>query len=201
MIVLIASVFFYKIYMLRVNAFGCFDDCFNIIGGYWLTKGKVIYTDFFFNHNPGMAYLSYWIQHLFHPINIYELILRHRQSIFLFGFVANCLLVLRFRWPALGWILLYECTKYYAFGDRFLAEGVIVYPLVYLIGIAWYLYHQKKVYRVDCVAIVLATWLVMVMREPYIPLVVVLFAAIVLLVTEHAAVLPIAGLFVQYLYH
>lgn len=37
----------YKLYIVKMNAFGCFDDCFNYTAGYFIGKGKLIYTDFF----------------------------------------------------------------------------------------------------------------------------------------------------------
>src|SRR5579871_1635124 len=121
----------YKIYIPRINAFGCFDDCNNFMGGYFLLHGKRLFSEIFFNHAPGMAYISYLIQSLFHPRNLYELILRHRQFVILFGFFGNLFLLLRFGWKASGFIILYELSKFYLFGDRFLAEAIIVYPIVY----------------------------------------------------------------------
>ena len=61
-------------YIPRVSAFGCFDDCFNYVGGYFIANGKVIYKDFFFNHQPIPALISYVIQAVTNPINIFELI-------------------------------------------------------------------------------------------------------------------------------
>lgn len=173
------SVFIYKMYMLRVNAFGCFDDCFNIIGGYWITQGKVIYADFFFNHHPGMAVISAGIQLITNPINMYELILRHRQFVFLFGFLMYMGLISRFRWPVVGFMLLYETTKFYLFGDRFLAEGIIVYPLIYLTGLLMYQWQQKQLFLWDYVIAACCTWFVLFMREPYNPLVLCMFLLLI----------------------
>src|SRR4030067_2879999 len=88
--------FLYKIYMPRVNAFGCFDDCNNFVAGYFLLKGKALFSQIFFNHNPLMAYLSMFVQLFTNPQNIYELILRHRQFLLLFGLFFNLLLIGRF---------------------------------------------------------------------------------------------------------
>src|SRR3989344_1861502 len=128
-------VILYKIYIPRVNAFGCFDDCFNYLGGYFIANGKHIYSNFFFNHQPIPAFLSYIIQTVTHPINIFDLVLRHRQALMLFGLLFNALLIIRFRLPAFLFVIIFELSKFYVFGDRFLAEGIIVYPIVYLTGV------------------------------------------------------------------
>ncbi len=168
----------YKLYIPRVNAFGCFDDCNNFMGGYFLLVGKRIFSDFFFNHQPFAAYISYIIQLIAHPRNIYELVLRHRQFVLLFSLAANALLTLRFRLPAFIFVLIYELSKFYLFGDRFLAEGIIVYPLVYLSGLVLLKISNKKLFASDYFISAIAAWFVIFMREPYVPLALVLFAAI-----------------------
>lgn len=158
----------YKIYMPKVNAFGCFDDCFNIVAGYFIASGKKLYSEIFFNHQPLMAYLSSFIQTKFHPINIYDLILTHRQSILAFSFFMNLLIIFRFGLPMLGFVLLYEFSKFYVFGDRFLAEGIIVYPLVYMAGLVWQKFTGYRLYWYDYMLSTLFGYLVIFAREPYI---------------------------------
>ncbi|MDO8659097.1 MAG: hypothetical protein Q7K54_00680 [Candidatus Parcubacteria bacterium] len=165
----------YKIYTPKVNAFGCFDDCFNIVAGYFITNGKRLYSEIFFNHQPLMAYFSSFIQNVFHPINIYDLVLTHRQSIMAFGLVMNIAIILRFGLPMFGFVFLYEFSKFYVFGDRFLAEGVIVYPLVYMTGIVWQKYTNKRLYWHDFLLSSLFAWFVIFMREPYIIVTFVLY--------------------------
>lgn len=165
----------YKIYIPKVNAFGCFDDCFNIVAGYFIINGKRLYSDIFFNHQPLMAYFSSFIQTVFHAVNIYDLILAHRQSIIAFGFIMNILIILRFGLPMFGFVLIYEFSKFYVFGDRFLAEGVIVYPLVYMMGLVWQKYINKRLHWHDYILTSLFTWLVIFMREPYVVVAIVLF--------------------------
>ncbi|MBI5122954.1 hypothetical protein HZA75_03800 [Candidatus Roizmanbacteria bacterium] len=162
-------VILYKIYIPRVNAFGCFDDCNNFMGGYFLLHGKKLFSEIFFNHNPLMAYLSLLVQFITHPQNLYELILRHRQILLIFSFVFNLILIARFRLPVLGFIIFYELTKFYLFGDRFLAEGFIVYPLVYLTGLVVLKITSKQVTIFDYVFSGLLVWFIIFMREPYVP--------------------------------
>jgi hypothetical protein len=125
----------YKLYIPRINAFGCFDDCFNIVGGYFMLDGKVLYKDIFFNHQPGMAILSALTQLFFHPSSIPELILRHRQVILFISFLATLLITLRFGLFFIFFSIIYELTKFYVFGDRFLAEGIVGYFLIYQLGV------------------------------------------------------------------
>lgn len=168
----------YKIYIPRVNAFGCFDDCNNFMGGYFLLQGKHIFSDFFFNHQPFAAFISYIIQSITHPQNIYELVLRHRQFVLLFSLIANALLIIRFRTPAGIFIVIYELSKFYLFGDRFLAEGMIVYTLVYLAGLAMFKFSNHRLLAIDYLLFPIAAWFVIFMREPYIPISLVLLVII-----------------------
>lgn len=168
LLILPIYIILYKIYIPHVNAFGCFDDCFNIVAGYFITNGKRLYSEIFFNHQPLMAYFSSFIQTAFHPANIYDLMLTHRQTVMAFSFVMNVLMIFRFGLPTLGFVLLYEFSKFYVFGDRFLAEGIIVYPLVYMVLLVWQKYTRRRLYWYDYVLSVLFVWFIIFMREPYI---------------------------------
>src|SRR3989304_10299454 len=168
----------YKIYIPRVNAFGCFDDCNNFMGGYFLLQGKAMFSEFFFNHQPFAGFISYFIQAVTHPQNVFELILRHRQFVLAFSFIMNAILIWRFRLPAFLFVLLYEPAKFYLFGDRFLAEGIIVYPLVYLTGLVLQKLTKGKLFTIDYLLFPAAVWFVIFMREPYVPLTLALFAVI-----------------------
>ena len=160
------------IYRDRLGAFGCFDDCFNIVAGYFLGQGKHLYSEIFFNHQPLPAYISFLIQQFYQPQSIYELIYRHRMVLIGFFALADVFLVLRFGIVGFAFALLYETTKGFLFGERFLAESMIVYPLVYLFGLMW----QKKRYWFEPVLVAIAAWFVVFSREPYVPLAIFLLA-------------------------
>lgn len=168
----------YKIYIPRVNAFGCFDDCFNIVAGYFISKGKILYEQIPYNHNPLMAYVSFFIQSISSPQNIFELILRHRQFILLFGFFVNLLILFRFGIPALGFVLFFEFSKFYIFGDRFLAESIVVYPIVYLFALSWNKLKNNKIYNVEYILSAVLVWFIIFAREPFVPLAIFLFFSI-----------------------
>src|SRR3989344_1345303 len=168
----------YQIYIPRVNAFGCFDDCFNYVGGFFIANGKHIYSDFFFNHQPIPAFLSYVIQTITHPINLFDLVLRHRQFLMLFGLLFNALLIIRFRLPAFLFVIIFEISKFYVFGDRFLAEGIIVYPTIYMTGIVLLKFSGRRLFPIDYYLVSIFSFFVVFSREPYVPLALLLFATI-----------------------
>lgn len=176
---LLFFIFIFKTYYRRIGAFGCFDDCFNYVAAYFMLKGKVLYSEVFFNHQPLMAYASYIIQILLHPRTLYQLILYHRMFIFLFAFLMDALLIFRFGWIGVGFTLIYEPTKYYLFGDRFLAEAVIVYPLVYMLGLLWSRWRKEKIHSFDFVLSAVFAWLVVFSREPYVPVAIFIYVLII----------------------
>lgn len=169
----------YRIYIPRVNAFGCFDDCFNFMGGYFLLKGKHIFSDFFYNHQPITAYVSFIIQFISTPESIYELILRHRQFILLIGLAFNIILILRFGVKVILFTILFEFSKFYLLGDRFLAENIIIYPIVYMIGVVLFKLSNKKIFNFELWLSAIFTWFIVFSREPYIPLALFLFTVII----------------------
>ncbi len=75
-------------------------------------------------------------------------------------------------------VLLYEPTKFFLFGERFLSESFIVYPLVYLFGLALEKINGLKLNSKDLVLSSIFAWFVIFMREPYIPLGIFFFAFI-----------------------
>lgn len=176
LLLIIFYLFLYKLYTPRINAFGCFDDCFNIMGGYFILQGKELYSEIFFNHQMGMAFMSALVQLLTDPQSIPELILEHRQTVLLLSFGLNILLLFRFGLYSFFFIILYELTKFYVFGDRFLAEGIVVYLLAYLLGIVWEKIFYKKERKIDLILLPLFTWAVFILREPFAPVAFILFA-------------------------
>ncbi|HVZ12296.1 MAG TPA: hypothetical protein VG965_04675 [Patescibacteria group bacterium] len=165
----------YKLYIPHVNSFGCFDDCFNFIGGYFIGNGKTIYHDFFFNHQLLPTFVSFLIQVATNPQNIYELVLRHRQFVILWSFLFSILLTKRFKLPAFLFVIIFELSKFYIFGDRFLAEALIVYPIIYLAGISLAKIQKPKanpqpLTPIDYQLSALFSWFIIFSREPYIPL-------------------------------
>lgn len=168
----------FKIYFQKIGAFGCFDDCNIFAAAQFMVKGKRLYSEIFFNHQPLMVYLSYLIQLIFHPATIYKLVAEHRIFILLFSFAMDILIIVRFKWIGAGYVLFYEMTKFYFFGDRFLPEAVIAQPFAYLLGLSWNKLVKQQIYFIDFLLSGVLIWFIVFMREPYIPAAIFLYVLI-----------------------
>lgn len=68
----------------------------------------------------------------------------------------------------LGFLLFYEFSKFYIFGDRFLAEGMIVYPLVYLTNLIFIKFKNKNISGLDYILTSLFLWFAIFTRETFV---------------------------------
>lgn len=141
-----------------------------------MLSGKTLYSQIFFNHIMGMAWLSFFVQKLTSPINLFDLVLKHRQTVIIFAFIFDFLIIKRFKWSGFLFVVLYELSKFYVFGDRFLGESLVVYAAVYLLGLTFEKFHKKKFSNFDYVAAGFFAWMIVFLREPYIPLALFLYA-------------------------
>lgn len=153
----------------RIGVFGCGDECVNYAAGYFLNQGKTLYREIFFNHQPGLAYVSALIQRVFNPSGLYQLVLYHRLFVMGFSFVAGAILLVRFGLPAFLFLLAYEGTKYYLYGYQFIGEAFVVYPLVMLLYLLWEGLQGKRALRFDGILAAVSAAGVLYVREPYIP--------------------------------
>lgn len=174
-------VFLDYVFLHRIGAFGCFDDCTNFMTAFFmLFYKKQLYKEVFNNHQMLMIYISYLIQFLLKPQTIYNLVLYHRIFIVIFSILWDIIISSRFKKTGLLFVVFYEMTKFYLFGDRFLAEAVIVYPFVYLIGIFWFYYQNKKIYKYEIILCAVLTWFILFMREPFSLAIVFLYILVLL---------------------
>lgn len=111
------------------------DEEYNFAIGRYLQKGEILYDDIITNHQPVTHILSYLVQDITKPNNTYSLIKNHRLAIVIWSCIWSILLVIYFDWGALMFIVLFELTKGYIFGNLFLAESITTYPLVFFIGL------------------------------------------------------------------
>lgn len=174
----IFSLFLAKIYYNHAVGTSFVDEFNNIIAGYFTLNHRELYRDIFFNHQMLIVNISYVIQKVFHPESLYKLILYHRIFIICYSFIMGFLIVWRFRLIGLGFVFIYELTKFYLFGNLFLAEGIILYPLVYLAGLSWFALQNKKILPGDIVISAVFAWFIIFMREPYIPIALILYILI-----------------------
>ena len=165
--IIILAIFLFQ--LKRVGAFGCFDDCFNFGAGYFLLQGKQLYSQIFFNHQPFMAYISAVVQYITQPQTLFELVKYHRIAVLFLADIFGTFLILRFGFPLFLSLVVFEATKFYIFGDRFLAEGIIVYPMIYLTILILHKLLGKIVYRWEYFLAALCSWLIFWMREPFMP--------------------------------
>jgi hypothetical protein len=178
-LLIVTLIFFIPIFFVYYKesvSFHFIDEYNNFLAGYFLIKGKSLYSQIFFQHQPLMAYISYIIQNILHPDSLYTLVLYHRLAVIFTALLFGLLIVFRFRFVGLSFVIIFELTKYYFFGSTFLAESFIVYPLVYLLGLAWEVLQKRKIADWEILAGAVFTWFVVFMREPYIPTAITLFA-------------------------
>ncbi len=164
------------LYLHYVNAltFSFPDEYNSYVRAYFMDHGRTLYAGIFSHHNPLMVYFSYAIQHLISINSMYELVMVHRMAIAIFSIIMAVFLVLRFKWPAVGFVFLIEFVKYYMFGNLFLAESLVMYLLVYLFGLAWEKFHKRTLSNIDLILGGLSFFLIVFLREPLIPPAVVL---------------------------
>jgi hypothetical protein len=86
----------------------------------------------------------------------------------LFGFLFDVFLCWRFGFVGLAFTLTYEFSKFYVFGDRFLGEGFVIYPLVYLAGLSLHTIQKKHIDTWEIILSAVCVWFVVFTREPYI---------------------------------
>lgn len=165
-------------YYQRVGGFSFGDEWNKFMLAYFMLKGKVLYGQIFSNHQMLSTYVSFLIQKVGNPETLYQLVLEHRLFVIAFAFLFDMLLVFRFGLSGMGFALLFESTKYYLFGHLFLPESFVVYFVVYLFGLAWHTLQKKQLSQWDYVAATLFAWCIVFLREPYIPVALVLYAVI-----------------------
>ena len=137
--------------------------------GYFILQGKALFSEVFSGHQPLGSYLSSVIQLITSPQNIFELVLRHRQFLLLFSFIFNAILIFRFGLKIILFTIVFEFSKFYLFGDRFLGEAMLVYPFVYLGGLVFLKLTKQKIHKNDYILASLFCWFIVFMRAPYVP--------------------------------
>lgn len=182
-ILAIAIVLFSALLYLRKTAsFRFFDEENNIVAGYLMTQGRALYRDIFMNHNPLPLVISQLLQQAIPSGTLFDLVKLHRVFMVVFALIANSLLLIRFRSKALLFVGAYEYMRFYISGQMFLAEGMMAYMFAYYIFLLIEAYYDKK-QAISIRDTVIASFLfafIVLSREPYVPLVVVLYALVLI---------------------
>jgi len=177
--VVLLYVVLFVIYYKQFTSFIFFDEFADIVAGKFLLEGKQLYSQQFFNHQMLPVYISSLIQLITKPESLYQLIIYHRVFIFIFSFVAGVLIVSKMRWYGLATLAIYEIIKYYLFGYLFLAESMIVYIHIFLFYLGWKRISKESITQFELWIASIGTWFVLWSREPYVPLVLLLYSVII----------------------
>lgn len=97
-----------------------------------LINGNKIYTNIFSHHQPGSYLLSGIIQKITKPNSIEMVVKRHRQFVFFWSITWIIIIVSRFGFRLLTPMLIFELIKNKYLGSLFLAESLVVAPMIYL---------------------------------------------------------------------
>lgn len=114
------------------------DEDENIVTGKLLNKNLVLYKDIFVQHQPVNYFLSQLLQKRFSFSSIYEVIAGHRDFMIFWSFFWGLLLTYFFGLSFLLAFVFMELTKIFLFGNLFLAESLVFYPVCFLLGILLY---------------------------------------------------------------
>lgn len=153
-------------YLQKIFAIHFVDEEDNLVLGKLLIDKFLLYKDLFSHHQPLAYILSSFIQQSLDLNSIYLLIKRHREFMIAYSSIWALFLVYRFGWRMLGTVIFFELSKIYLFGNLFLAESFVAYPLIYLTALVF----QKDIKIIEFLFIGLVVGFVLVMLSPIWPL-------------------------------
>jgi hypothetical protein len=149
LIIWIGFIFSYSLADHYSHSFKFADEDEHIVIGWMMNKGKRLYQDISTNHQPLNYAFSAVVQRVFHPDNMFMLIKRHRQVVFLWSLLWSTGLTLRFGKKMVFPLLLFEVLKYWLLGNEFLAESFAVYPATYIFAVVWQQWKDRIYYPED----------------------------------------------------
>lgn len=100
----------------------------------YINQGYKLHRDIQNNHQPLIYFGSALIQKITQPDNIFMLIRRHRQIVYIYGLLWSLLIVWRFKNLGVIFVVFFEFLKYWLLGNLWLMESLAVYPAVYVFG-------------------------------------------------------------------
>lgn len=178
LLILFSFIFFPIIawtYYQRVGTFSLGDEWNNWIPAFFMQKGRTLFSEIFHNHQLLPVYISYILQSVFHPTTLYKLVFLHRGFVIAWSILFNLLIIHRFGLRGAGFVFVYELTKYYVFGHLFLAETLLVYPLVYLFGQTFEKLKGIKPTKIELILSSICAWFIFFTREPFMPIAIILY--------------------------
>lgn len=161
--ILIASLLTFLIALLTVPGFrshiyflNFVDEDDNFVIGQYLNEGKKLYQDIFSQHQPIPYHISSVIQRVAQPDNLFMTVKRHREFMIISSLAWIFLLIARFGWPLFVASALIELTKINLLGNLFLAESLVVYPLLYVLS--YFIFHPTHKSDIESWLIVALIW-------------------------------------------
>jgi len=142
------------------------DEQDNFIVAKNIIDGNKIYTNVFSHHQPGPYILSALIQVTTKPDLIQNLVLRHRQFVFVWSIVWILLIMWRFGYQMLVPLMIVEIVKNKYLGSLFLAESLVVAPMIYLV----LSYLENNVYKYEQIFLGIIIGIVGICLAPMWPL-------------------------------
>lgn len=113
------------------------DEDDNFVTASWGLRGKKLYRDIFYQHQPIPSLISAIIQKQTHPNSFFLLVKRHREFIYIFSAVSFIFLSIRFGWIGVAMAVIFELSKFSLLGNLFLAETFVVPLVIYISGFIW----------------------------------------------------------------
>lgn len=111
------------------------DEQDNFAIGKYLLKGEVLYDDIVTNHQPFAYILSALVQQAKDSNTTFSLLVNQRTGVIIWSAFWSIIFVIFFGPSGFLFVLIFELTKIYLFGNLFLAEAIAVYPLLFAIGV------------------------------------------------------------------
>ncbi len=131
---LVISLLTLSSYRSHIFALHFVDEDDNIVIGNYLREGKKLYSEVFSQHQPSMFVMSAALQNTFSVDNILMVIKRHREFMIGWSILWFLILTARFGWPLLLAGMVIEIVKITLLGNLYLAESLVIYPLLYLVA-------------------------------------------------------------------
>lgn len=138
LIILLALFFFVQFIALseHTQSFYFGDETEHLVPAWMMIKdGNKLYTHFSTVHQPLPILTSFLFLSLVKFQSLFMLIEKLRQFMFLISFLGALLVTIRFRDRGFVAALLVESIRFYFFGYHLLAESLIVYPTMLIVGL------------------------------------------------------------------
>lgn len=134
LLLLILPIFYFSFQIYQKNTFSTHfvDEDDNFVTGSFLLRNEKLYKDLFSQHQPLTFILSVGIQKFSNPNSIYLLVKRHHDLLIFWAFLWYVFFVFRFGVVTLPFAIVFEISKIYLLGNLFLAESIVIYPLIYI---------------------------------------------------------------------